>query len=170
VTINAKNGGNDWIEMYDTAGDDYAVVVPRRVDFTAAAGLGSNVVARGFEDVYARSRNGTDDFDTIEIHGTALNDNLLMIGGQAWVSGHMKVNATNWNHVKAYGGGGNDVAEIHDAVIEQATGELTAVRAPKTRMAWLYEFEQIQRRDDPKKPDADVQATDLVFSALWGQQ
>ncbi|MCL4194571.1 MAG: hypothetical protein KJZ87_22735, partial [Thermoguttaceae bacterium] len=170
VTVNAKNGGNDWIEMYDTSGDDYAVVVPRRVDFTAAKGLGSNVVARGFEDVYARSRNGTNDFDTIEIHGTVLNDNLLMIGGQAWVTGHMKVNATNWNHVKAYGGGGNDVAEIHDAVIEQATGELTAVRAPKARMAWLYEFEQLLRRDDPKKPDADVQATDLVFSALWGQQ
>ena len=170
VTVNAKNGGNDWIEMYDTSGDDYAVVIPRRVDFTAAAGLGSNVVARGFEDVYARSRNGTNDFDTIEIHGTTLDDNLLMIGGQAWVTGHMKVNATNWNHVKAYGGGGNDIAEIHDAVIEQATGELTAVRSPKTRMAWLYEFEQIQRRDDPNKPDANLQATDLVFSALWGQQ
>ena len=110
VILYATNGGYDTLNLYDSPGDDKAVLRrtrSRSAQETLTSAYKQKIVARKFDMVHAISAAGGNDY--ARIHDTPAID-LLVAGfnnGQAWAELSKPANGTGW--AKMYDALGFDI-------------------------------------------------------------
>ena len=148
------NGGN---------GNDRAKLWPGR---GSLLGDGYSVAVDRVEQITINGRGG---MNTLDFFGSAGNDVYVANSVQDRMTGKRFANvATSFQAVTVDGGGGSDLAKVHDAVlVEPFAGDRPSTPpSPYSRAVWLCDFPQITLK---KKGSGDkiLQALDKVFAAYW---
>ena len=70
--------------------------------------------------------------------------------------------------VRVYGNGDDDIIDLVGAVVDEGHTErpLEGPAAEFAAVAWLFDFAELQTRDEPADPKT-VEAIDVVISAYW---
>ena len=158
----AKAGGTDVAYMYDSEGDDTFI---GQTTYGKLVGEGFYRRAKFFDFVHAYAKAGG--VDTAYLHGSSEDDTLATDGTQTMLYSDTHFNrAKYFEQVYAVGtDGGVDTAIIYNAAVE--SGEQPAP-ADISRIAWIYNFEELQLRNSPPgSGDTDVAAVDEIFTLYW---
>ena len=121
--------------------------------------------AKGFRWVHAYATGGN---DVAHLYGSAAKDTLVATSAQTRIFSSEYFNrAVSFDRVYAHGGDDQDVAILYDAVLETGLTQ-RPVPAQIESILWLYEFEDLQRRNDPDDGgDSETEAVDELFTAYW---
>ena len=152
-------GSNDVALLYDSANNDVFQAWP---GMARLYGPGFYNRVKAFDWGHGKSTAGS--VDVARLYGSQADDTLTATSRFTSLRGDGFFNrAVAFEQVEAYGSGGNDVAELHDAVLENGLAELVDSDA----LLWLSEFEQIRQRDSQTGGDSTLDAIDQFFTAYW---
>ncbi len=175
VYAEGKNGGEDVVELHDSPGDDEVIAGVNTMSLT---GPGFKVSVSNFQHMVAFAGEG---YDEAHLQGTNGDDVFqgTPIYGKL-ISADRSFRAYGFDVVKAWGGGGNDDAYLHDsdladlleAGVSTTPGSEAWAQLSNQELdflLWVADFEYVLASSTSSGDRKDVDdAVDFLFTeGLW---